>query len=99
MISTHILDTGKGTPAGNIRVTLQELNGDKWKDVGTGVTSSDGRHAFETKPKSATYRIQFDVETPFFRMIAVTFKVEEPEKKYHVPLLLSPYGYSTYRGS
>jgi 5-hydroxyisourate hydrolase len=107
MISTHILDTSKGVPAPNIPVKLQIQSGKDWKDVAAGSTNADGRHSFECEKIKGVYRLVFDVESYlksaaddyFYQSIPVVFKIENTARKYHVPLLLNPFGYSTYRGS
>lgn len=103
MISTHILDLGTGLPAAGVRVTL-EKDGRPLKDE---LTNADGRISFGVEPLPGTYRLTFGVEAyfrargqePFFLDVPVLFAVTDTGRKYHVPLLLSPYGFSTYRGS
>lgn len=107
IISTHVLDTALGKPAAGIRVTLGR--GDAV--VGEGVTDADGRardlHANEAGLAAGDYRLTFAVgeyfaaasRESFYSEIVVNFRVDSDEGHYHVPLLLSPYGYSTYRGS
>src|SRR5688500_18832195 len=107
MISTHILDTSKGTPAGGVKVRLQLRADKQWKDISSGTTNDDGRFAFDCEKTHGVYQIIFEVESylkkespsSFFLNIPVVFNVESTARKYHVPLLLNPYGYSTYRGS
>jgi 5-hydroxyisourate hydrolase len=108
MISTHILDTSKGVPATGVPVKLQVQNGHDWKNIGEGITNSDGRFAFEIAEKHAgVYQILFDIEhyykrNPhafFFITAPVIFKIEDTSRNYHVPLLLNPFGYTTYRGT
>jgi 5-hydroxyisourate hydrolase len=107
MISTHILDTSKGVPAAGVPVRLQIRSNSTWKDIEVGSTNSDGRHSFDCETLAGTYQIIFEVEAylksahkeSFFAHIPVVFKIEHAQKKYHVPLLLNPFGYSTYRGS
>ncbi|MEQ1877434.1 MAG: hydroxyisourate hydrolase [Bdellovibrionia bacterium] len=106
MISTHVLDTSKGNPAGGIPVKLQKKVGVAWSDVAAGVTNSDGRHAFDGELAKGVYQITFEVGPylkgagdSFYESIPVVFKIENTGRKYHVPLLLNPFGYSTYRGS
>ncbi len=99
-ITTHILDTSKGKPARGVPVTLEILR-DSWETVGTGLTDQDGRLRTLTEGiplELATYRLTFKTGG-FFPEIAIVFRVERPDEHYHVPLLLSPFGYSTYRGS
>ena len=99
-ITTHVLDTAKGKPAQGIPITLEILRGD-WQIVGRGVTDADGRLRTLTEGiplERATYRLTFKTDG-FFPEVAIQFRVEDPAQHYHVPLLLSPFGYSTYRGS
>ena len=105
MISTHILDTTKGVPAGNVQVVLEQQNGSTWKEIGKDKTNTDGRIVFNCPKEQGTYRLTFQIEDyfkgqeSFFLNTPVVFKITNTERKYHVPLLLNPYGYSTYRGS
>lgn len=107
MISTHILDTSKGQPAEGVKVLLEKWIGQDWKGLGDGTTNSDGRTNFECPKEKGLYRLSFEVpdyfqrekRECFFGTIPVVFRIENVERKYHVPLLLNPYGYSTYRGS
>jgi 5-hydroxyisourate hydrolase len=104
MITTHILDTSTGLPAERIPVELDVfISGHGWRDVGRGVTNSEGRILdFGETPAPGIYRLMFDVGVhlpeAFFPTIAITFEVREPNDAYHIPLLLSPFGYTTYRG-
>ncbi len=107
MISTHILDTSIGSPAADVAVSLKRKDGDAWKDLGKGVTDSDGRFVFDCEKVIGTYQIVFDTgdyfkksgRESFFMNTPVIFKISDVSRKYHVPLLLNPFGYSTYRGS
>ena len=107
MISTHILDTSIGKPAEAVAVMLQIQDGNSWKDLSSGSTNADGRFAFDCKNQPGVYRIIFSIEEyfqkngreSFFMNTPVIFKVADTNRKYHVPLLLNPFGYSTYRGS
>jgi 5-hydroxyisourate hydrolase len=97
-VTTHVLDTAAGRPAAGIEVRLEHDGG----VVATGVTDADGRIG-SLGPDlldPATYRLRFDTaaHSPFFPEVVIAFVVEGGEH-YHVPLLLSPFGYSTYRGS
>jgi 5-hydroxyisourate hydrolase len=111
-ITTHVLDTSLGRPAAGVLITLERSEkGGAWSLVGSGLTDTDGRLgtllANDTLPRPGTYRMTFDTGgyfarsgTPtFFPSVAITFEIGEREQHYHVPLLVSPYGYSTYRGS
>jgi len=109
-ITTHVLDTAQGRPAVGIPVSLHVQVGDAWKQVGRGITNRDGRIA-ELIPagelRSGRYRLTFDTSAyltrsaspAFFPEIFIVFEIHDAAQHYHVPLLLSPYGYSTYRGS
>ncbi len=105
MISTHILDTTKGQPAKDVTVILEQQQNNSWKEIGTDKTNADGRIVFNCPKEQGVYRLTFHVEDyyqsedHFFMNTPIIFKVKNTERKYHVPLLLNPYGYSTYRGS
>lgn len=107
VISTHILDTSRGVPAIGVRVSLQKQEGSTWRDIGSGITNADGRFVFDCEKVPGVYRLNFGIEEYFkkdsieffFMDSVVCFKVENTNRKYHVPLLLNPYGYSTYRGT
>jgi 5-hydroxyisourate hydrolase len=105
MITTHVLDTSTGQPAPRIRVELDIfISGHGWRDVGRGVTNRDGRILdFGEPPAAGIYRLAFDVGVhipdPFFPTISITFEVKDQNDSYHIPLLLSPFGYTTYLGS
>lgn len=111
-ITTHVLDTSRGAPAQNIPVVLEINSSSKeWQELGQGVTDKDGRVSDLMDKGSpltkGTYRLTFSTEKyflnqgsrGFYPYVAVVFEIEKPTDHYHVPLLLSPYGYSTYRGS
>jgi 5-hydroxyisourate hydrolase len=111
-ISTHILDTSRGQPAAGINISLERLNaGEGWSPLAQGVTDDDGRvkHFVLTEPDlgPGTYRLVFSVEKyfqelrqqTFYPEVTVTFVIAAGTEHYHVPLLISPFGYSTYRGS
>lgn len=107
MISTHVLDTSLGAPAAGISVKLQKKEDAGWKDLGAGRTDADGRFTFDCERTTGTFQIVFETgeylqksaKDFFFPIAQVVFKVENPQRKYHIPLLLSPFAYSTYRGS
>lgn len=104
-LSTHVLDTARGRPAAGVAVTLTSVTGDV---VGDGVTDDDGRVGSLGPPSltSGDYRLRFDTAdyyertgtTGFYPEVVVAFTITADEH-YHVPLLLTPHGYSTYRGS
>ena len=111
-ITTHVLDTSRGRPARGVVVKL-ELEGAarSWRQIARGATDEDGR-ASSLLPDSfalagGTYRLTFDTGSyfaaqeigTFYREVVIVFTVGDPSQYYHVPLLLSPFGYSTYRGS
>jgi len=110
-ISTHVLDTSLGRPAAGVPVRLQRRDGSTWTDVAEQTTNDDGRVAALLPPDATfgpgTFRVTFDVGSYFARQgvkafyltVVIEFVVSDAAQHYHVPLLLNPYGYSTYRGS
>jgi 5-hydroxyisourate hydrolase len=110
-ITTHVLDTARGRPASGVPVALEIFGDGAWKPVGHGVTDADGRYRELTKShtmQKARYRITFDTTAYFdaqgtaayfFPSVTIDFVVADPAQHFHVPLLVSPFGYSTYRGS
>ena len=96
MISTHVLDTERGEPRAGLKVGLYRGH----QLVAEGVTDGDGRIA-ELAPDigSGDYRLVFHVDGEFFRAIELTLAIDDPGRDYHVPLLLSTYSCTTYRGS
>jgi 5-hydroxyisourate hydrolase len=96
-ISTHILDTARGLPAAGVPVTLSRDG----SVIGRGVTDADGRLRVVERTEAGAHRITFDTAalSTFYPEVSVDFVVAATEKHYHVPLLISPFGYSTYRGS
>lgn len=107
MISTHVLDTSIGNPAADIPVTLEKRVDSEWRKLGKGLTNEDGRLAFDCPSEEGIYRLLFETEEyfekhkrdHFFLKTPVIFQIKDTNRKYHVPLLLNPFGYSTYRGS
>jgi 5-hydroxyisourate hydrolase len=111
-ITTHILDVSTGVPARGVAVILerQAANG-AWEIIGEGATDDDGRLrdllASDARLQTGNYRLTFETGAyfagrqieGFYPQAAVTFTVRDAAQHYHVPLLLSPFGYSTYRGS
>ena len=110
-ITTHVLDTARGRPAAGVPVTLEVEAAGGWILLGKGTTNADGRISDlipdDTTIEAGVYRLIFDTSTyfagnniqSFYPQVTVVFKIENPGQHYHVPLLLSPFGYSTYRGS
>lgn len=105
-LSTHVLDTALGRPASGVRVRLENPEG---AVVGRGSTDADGRldRIGPEHLDAGTYRLHFDTgayfatsgQSGFYPEVVVTVELSDPEGHYHVPLLLSPFAYSTYRGS
>lgn len=100
-LSTHVLDAARGRPARGVPVRLDRRDGDAWHRVAEGRTDDDGRVRDLPPPEEGTYRLVFDTAdySDFYPEVTVAFTVTDPGDHYHVPLLLSPYAYSTYRGS
>jgi 5-hydroxyisourate hydrolase len=110
-ITTHVLDTSLGKPAAHVPVLLElQIDGGHWKTLGQGATDVDGRLnnlLVSSGLMSGVFRLTFDTAAyfasrrvdGFYPQVSVTFEVKNGQEHYHVPLLLSPYGYSTYRGS
>ena len=96
-LSTHVLDTSRGRPASGVRVRL-ELHDGGWRTIAEAHTDADGRIGGLDTPEPGVYRLVFEVEGEFYPEVTVAFRVTD-DSHYHVPLLISPYGYSTYRGS
>ena len=110
-ISTHVLDTRLGRPAAGIRVHLEQRERDEWRVVGSGETNGDGRVP-NLLPDGAAiapgeYRLTFETRQYFaasstatlYPSISIVFEAAAGQSHYHVPLLLSPFGYTTYRGA
>lgn len=110
-ITIHVLDTSRGKPAVGVAVVLEQADGKEWRELARGKTDGDGRVAAllpKGKPVAAgVYRVTFETGAyfaesktrTFYPRITVLFEVVDPKEHYHIPLLLSPFGYSTYRGS
>src|SRR5690242_11363185 len=110
MITTHVLDTSAGRPARAVPVRLELATDGAWRLLGTGETDADGRLRTLTPARTVEpgrYRITFDTgayfaaqsQVGFFPVVEIQFTIGDGAAHYHVPLLLSPFGYSTYRGS
>jgi 5-hydroxyisourate hydrolase len=109
-ITTHVLDTSLGRPADGIAVTLLRHNGADWIEIARGNTDNDGRIS-DLLPAGALvtgrHRLVFatreyherTASAAFYTEVIIDFNVADASQHYHVPLLLSPFGYSTYRGS
>jgi 5-hydroxyisourate hydrolase len=114
-ISTHILDTSRGRPAGQVKVSLERVIDGAFQPIGESTTNDDGR-VRGLLPEGAdapaglqagVYRLTFQIadyfkgrgQTCFYPSVSITFDVTSADEHYHVPLLISPFGYSTYRGS
>jgi len=106
-LSTHILDIAAGRPGKGIVVRVEAFGGDGWRPVGAGTTDEDGRITDLLGKESLVrgeYRLTFDVgpylgPEAFYPEVVIVFRVDDPSEHHHVPLLLGPYGYTTYRGS
>lgn len=109
-ITSHVLDTARGRPAEGVPVSIDIERGGGWVRLAESVTNDDGRvpgfvagHSLE----QARYRVRFDTAAyfskqgmvGFYPWVEVVFDIAESTQHYHIPLLISPYGYSTYRGS
>ena len=111
MITTHVLDISRGVPAVGITVILELRQASAWAPIGRGITDENGRvDTLTTEGRLApgTYRLTFDIgsfhrqqglSVSFFPEVKITFNVRDPDEHFHLPLLLSPFGYSTYRGT
>jgi 5-hydroxyisourate hydrolase len=98
-ITTHVLDTAKGRPAAGMRIVLRLDEHVLFE----GVTDQDGRARLLERAEAGIYHLTFETggynPGGFFPEVTIVFTVDENQRHYHVPLLLSPFGYSTYRGS
>jgi 5-hydroxyisourate hydrolase len=108
-ITTHVLDTARGQPASGVPLTLEvRSEAGEWREVGRASTGRDGRASLLEQPVGkGVYRLTFDTGAyfrawnleGFYPEVHVVFEIRELAQHHHVPLLLSPFGYSTYRGS
>ncbi len=108
-VTTHVLDASSGQPAAGVAVILERQSDQGWQPIADGVTDSDGRIAafgpVDLDP--GRYRVSFASgdyfaaagQPTFYPEVIIPFNLSDPDAHYHVPLLLSPYAYSTYRGS
>jgi 5-hydroxyisourate hydrolase len=111
-ITTHVLDISRGRPAGGVPVVLEHQRGDTWTTIWHAATDHDGRVRdilpFDSGASAeGIFRLRFDTSSyfrsmsqpSFYPYVEIAFEIHDPTQHYHVPLLLSPFGYSTYRGS
>jgi 5-hydroxyisourate hydrolase len=108
-ITTHVLDTSRGKPAVGVAVVLERQTDAQWSELGSGITDADGRNRslMIGDLAAGVYRLTFATDPyfaslgtiGFFPEVSIVFRIDETKSHYHVPLLLSPFGYSTYRGS
>ena len=112
-LSTHVLDTSRGMPAAGVRVQLHAIRGSERHSLSDTITNADGRTGTPllTGAVGGVYELTFHVSDyfaalgvpqtspPFLSEIVIRVGIADPDSNHHVPLLLSPYGYSTYRGS
>jgi len=113
-ISTHILDTNLGRPAANVAITLSEFRdnaaGGSWHEVGSASTDNDGRCKTllgDHLPVATDYKLHFNVGAYFhdlripslYSCVEIVFRIADPSQHFHIPLLLTANGYTTYRGS
>lgn len=111
-LTTHVLDTALGKPAEGLRIDLFRIEGERAEEIGSTRTNDDGRCdaplLSDGRMKAGTYELRFHAgdylgrkagEVPFLDIVPIRFGVADETAHYHVPLLLSPHSYSTYRGS
>ncbi len=109
-ITTHVLDTATGKPASGLQISLEIWGDDDWQPLASGITNNDGRITDLLEPGNlqiGMYRMTFMTERYcrsqgsdcFYPYVPIVFQISATDEHYHVPLLLSPFGYSTYRGS
>ena len=109
-ITTHVLDTARGVPAQGITIKLHQNINQDWQEIGVGVTNNDGRVndliIDDTRLSPGSYKLTFELAAyfkahgmkVFYPEATIVFQVSD-DSHYHIPLLLNPFGYSTYRGS
>ncbi|HKO80661.1 MAG TPA: hydroxyisourate hydrolase [Chitinophagaceae bacterium] len=108
-ITTHVLDTSQGKPAAGVTIILYSGSNDKWNEIARGATNSDGRITDLLKNDLlpyGNYKMRFETKdyfdkkqvATFYPYVEIVFNLDTNEH-YHIPLLLNPFGYSTYRGS
>ncbi|MEV0702611.1 hydroxyisourate hydrolase [Saccharopolyspora sp. NPDC050389] len=108
-VTTHVLDAARGTPAAGVTIRLEAAKGPNWAALAEGRTDDDGRikDLGPDRLDAGDYRLTFDTGeyfdrqgvATFYPQVQIAFRIADPAQHYHVPLLLSPFAYSTYRGS
>lgn len=110
-ITVHVLDSSRGKPAVGLAVVLEQAKGDAWQKIAEGQTDANGRLEkllpADKAVAAGVYRLRFDSGAyfaasktkTFYPKIVIIFEIENPKDHHHVPLILSPFGYSTYRGN
>lgn len=107
-VTTHVLDTAHGTPARSVGVRLERVAGERAEPLAEAATDADGRVAgLGPDLPAGRYRLVFatgeyfaaDGREAFYPLVTIEFAIADPAQHYHVPLLLSPFGFTTYRGS
>ena len=109
-LSTHILDTALGRPAAGVGLVLSQMQDGAWREIGRGETDSDGRSKTllgDAALEAATYKFRFATAeyyaaqklTGLYPFVEIVFEVKDPKQHFHIPLLLTANGYTTYRGS
>jgi len=110
-ITSHVLDASRGKPAQGITIVLERNTGDKWVELARAETNADGRvpdlWKEGMKLEEAVYKLTFETQKyfqnlgtkAFYPVVPIIFEIQDAAQHYHVPLLLSPFSYSTYRGS
>jgi 5-hydroxyisourate hydrolase len=103
-LSTHVLDTSRGRPAAGVLVRLDWRDDRIWLPLDEGRTDADGRLSGWAVERAGEYRLVFGTgeylgPEAFYPEVSVVFRIADPGEHHHVPLLLNPFGYSTYRGS
>ncbi len=109
-LSTHVLDTALGKPASGVPLVLSRQTGGAWAQIGQGITDDEGRCRTllgEAALETGLYRLRFGIApyfarqrlTPLYPYVEIVFNVADPAQHYHIPLLATANGYTTYRGS
>ncbi|MEV0085722.1 hydroxyisourate hydrolase [Saccharopolyspora sp. NPDC050642] len=108
-VTTHVLDAARGAPAAGVAIRLEAAKGTDWNSIASGRTDDDGRikDLGPDRLEAGDYRLTFETGeyfdsqgvATFYPQVQITFRIADPAQHYHVPLLLSPFAFSTYRGS